>query len=335
MWGAGCEPARLHTRLPDSGRTRVFYKARRDAAGHVRNDQEIEQLHWSQTRPGAWPNLRVFAFDDRSQLEELPGYSKEKGATFKDLCLQATLAVQRGRPGYGMSCDDRIGRRALHAASDSDLWLARPCEVPDSRPLELEPELGPDCGGLQEWARRWVVKVLCICHPEDQAAVQASQDAAIQRLFAAARRNGLEFLLEIVASRLAPVDNKSIANQIQRFYDQGIFPDWWQLEPSASTAAWQNICNAIEQNDRYCRGVVVRGLDVPDAELTASFDVATKFPMVKGFAAGRSIFGEVASAWMLGQLADDAAVAQMTQRFETVCAIWDRSRDQAALAHRQ
>jgi len=320
----GCTPA-----YPTVAELDFFLK-RGVVRPDVRNDQHIEQLHWSQTRPGVWPDLRVFAFDHRSQLEELPGYSKEKGAAFKDLCLKATLAVQRGRPGYGIFCDDRIGRRALHAASDTDLWFARPCELPGSRPLELEPELGPDCGGLQEWARRTVVKVRCFCHPEDQSELQASQEEMVQRLYTAARRNGLEFLLEIVASSVAPVDSESVANLIQRFYGRGVYPDWWKLEPSASTSAWQSICNAIEQNDPYCRGIVVLGLNATEAELAASFDVAARFDLVKGFAVGRSIFGETASAWMLGESTDDEAIAEMAKRFESLCAIWDRSRNKAA-----
>ncbi len=72
-----------------------------------------------------------------------------------------------GRPGYGILCDNRLGRAALHAASGTGLWIGRPCEWPGSRPLTLEPELGSDYGGLNEWAREDVVKVLCFCHPDD------------------------------------------------------------------------------------------------------------------------------------------------------------------------
>ena len=81
----------------------------------LRNDKEVEQIHWSTNRAGRWPNMRVFAFDHRMQLETLQGYDLEKGAAFKELCLQAALRVQNGRNGYGILCDNRIGRQALHA----------------------------------------------------------------------------------------------------------------------------------------------------------------------------------------------------------------------------
>ncbi|WP_418025655.1 bifunctional 5-dehydro-2-deoxygluconokinase/5-dehydro-2-deoxyphosphogluconate aldolase (plasmid) [Paracoccus sp. TD-10] len=307
-----------------------FFLGRGVLRPDLRNDAELEQMHWATTRtgPGAgdWSTLRVFAFDHRAQLEEMAGYSLEKGGAFKQLCLRAALRVQDGRPGYGILCDDRIGRRALHAASGTGLWIGRPCEDPGSRPLELEPELGPDCGGLAEWARQDVVKVLCFCHPEDDAETRAAQEATVKRLFTAARRNGLEFLLEIIPSKVGPVDDGTAAALIRRFYGAGIRPDWWKLEPMTTAAAWQNAIDAIEEHDRHTRGIVVLGLEAPEAELAASFKVAAAFPLVRGFAVGRTIFGAVARDWLAGRIGDEEAVQEMAARYQNLCAIWDEAR---------
>lgn len=146
----------------------------------LRNDQELEQIHWSTNRSGDWSSMHVFAFDHRMQLEEMPGYTLQRGGDFKLLCLQAAQRVQNGRAGYGILCDNRIGRRALHAAAGTGLWVGRPCEWPGSRPLTLEPELGLDCGGLEEWARDNVVKVLCFCHPSDSAQQRANQEETVK-----------------------------------------------------------------------------------------------------------------------------------------------------------
>ncbi|MFC3569770.1 bifunctional 5-dehydro-2-deoxygluconokinase/5-dehydro-2-deoxyphosphogluconate aldolase [Paracoccus simplex] len=299
----------------------------------LRNDAELEQVHWATNRsnPGAgdWSTIRVFAFDHRAQLEEMPGYTPEKGGTFKELCLQAALQVADGRPGHGILCDNRIGRRALHRASGTGLWIGRPCEWPGSRPLDLEPELGPDCGALAEWARENVVKVLCYCHPEDDAETRAAQEATVKRLFAAARRNGLEFLLEIIPSKVGPIDDATTATLIRQFYAIGIYPDWWKLEPMRTRAAWSNAIAAIEEHDRYTRGIVVLGLDAPEAALSASFAVAAAFPLVKGFAVGRTIFGEVARRWLKGEVSDEEAVSQMAGRFARLSGIWDEARAMA------
>ena len=166
-----------------------FFLGRGVVRPDLRNDTALEQIHWATNRQGRmggdWTTMRVFAFDHRMQLEEMAGYTPAKGGAFKELCLEAALRVQDGRPGYGILCDNRIGKRALHAASGTGLWIGRPCEWPGSRPLELEPELGADCGGLEAWAREDVVKVLCFCHLDDDAGMRAAQEATVRRLFEA------------------------------------------------------------------------------------------------------------------------------------------------------
>jgi 5-dehydro-2-deoxygluconokinase len=320
----GCTPA-----YPSLAELQFFLK-RGVIRPDLRNDAELEQIHWSTNRARRglpdWADYRIFAFDHRLQLEEMAGYTPAKGGAFKELCLTAALQVQDGRPGYGILCDNRIGRSALHAASGTGLWIGRPCEWPGSRPLSLEPELGLDCGGLEAWARENVVKVLCFCHPDDDAATRAAQEETVKRLWQASRRNDLEFLLEIIPSKVGPVDDSTTATLIRQFYAAGIYPDWWKLEPLKTHVAWAQAIAAIEENDPHTRGIVVLGLDAPEAELSASFGVAAAFPLVRGFAVGRTIFGDVARGWMAGDLSDDAAVAEMAARFARLSGIWDAAR---------
>ncbi|OAN76316.1 5-dehydro-2-deoxygluconokinase [Jannaschia sp. EhC01] len=292
----------------------------------LRNDMELEQVHWATNRMGDWASLKTFAFDHRLQLEEMEGYTLAKGAAFKELCLDAALKVQNGQGGHGILCDNRIGRSALHRASGSGLWIGRPSELPGSRPIAFEPELGEDIGGLREWARENVVKLLVFCHPDDDDKTAKMQVARVKRLFTAARRNGLEFLLEVIPSKVSAVDDDTSATLIQTFYDAGVYPDWWKLEPFKTDAAWQNSVDAIARNDPRTRGIVVLGLDASEPELAASFALAARQPLVKGFAVGRTIFGDAARAWMQGAMTDAAAVAQMAERYGRLCKIWDDAR---------
>lgn len=326
----GCTPA-----YPSLAELEFFLR-RGVVRPDLRNDAPLEQIHWATNRQGRmggdWSTMRVFAFDHRMQLEQMPGYTHAKGGAFKQLCLQAALQVAAGQGGHGILCDNRIGRAALHAASGSGLWIGRPAEWPGSRPLTLEPELGADCGGLSEWARENVVKVLCFCHPDDEAAMRADQEATVKRLYEAARRNGLEFLLEIIPSKVGPVDETTTATLIRQFYAIGVYPDWWKLEPMTTSVAWHNAIDAINDNDPHTRGIVVLGLDAPEDELAASFAVAAAFSLVRGFAVGRTIFADAARAWMQGQISDAEAVAQMADRYARLCTIWDTARAKAQVA---
>ncbi|MFN3662416.1 5-dehydro-2-deoxygluconokinase [Yoonia sp.] len=319
----GCTPA-----YP-SWEELTFFLDRGIIRPDLRNDAELEQVHWATKRHGDWSTLRTFAFDHRLQLEQMDGYTPDKASRFKELCLQAALQVQNGRPGYGILCDNRIGRAALHAASGTGLWIGRPAEWPGSRPIAFEPDLGCDLGGLQEWARENVVKLLVFCHTDDDAVMRKNQEADVLRLFTAARRNGLEFLLEIIPSKVGPVDDTTSATLIQQFYDAGVRPDWWKLEPFRTEAAWASATAAIARNDPRTRGIVVLGLDAPEAELAKSFALAAAQPLVKGFAVGRTIFGDAARAWLTGDMDDADAVRQMAERFNRLCSIWDTARTRA------
>lgn len=292
----------------------------------LRKDAALEQIHWATNRSNDWSTMRVFAFDHRMQLEALEGASTDKIGAFKELCLEACLSVADGRKGYGLLCDSRLGRDALYKAAGQGLWIGRPVEWPGSRPLELEPEIGPDYGGLSEWPLDHVVKCLCFYHPDDTAEMKAAQEATVMRLFSAARRNRLEFLLEVIPSKVAAVDDDTNAAIIRRFYDLGVYPDWWKLEPMTSDTAWQQACAAIEENDPHVRGIVVLGLAAEEDALAASFEVAARYPLVKGFAVGRTIFADVAAGYMAGDIAPEAAVQQMAQTYARLCALWDQAR---------
>ncbi|RIV13793.1 DUF2090 domain-containing protein, partial [Klebsiella pneumoniae] len=158
-----------------------------------------------------------------------------------------------------------------------------------------------------------VVKVLCFYHPDDAADLRREQEDTVLRLFQAARRNRLELLLEVIPSKVGPVDDTPTAKIIDRFYEIGVYPDWWKLEPMKSEAAWKNATDAVQRNDAYVSGIVVLGLDAPQGELEESFRLAAGFDLVKGFAVGRTIFADAGSAWLSGKMNDVEAVGQMAE----------------------
>ena len=145
-------------------------------------------------------------------------------------------------------------------------------------------------------ARHAYVKCLAFYHPDDDPWLKGEQGRALRGLYDAARRLNRELLIEIICGRHGHLDAATTARALRDLYELGIRPDWWKLEPQASPAAWQAIGETIEKYDRWCRGVVMLGLEAPEAELARAFRLAAGAPVVKGFAVGRTIFAETAKS---------------------------------------
>ena len=291
----------------------------------LRKDEDINHIHWATTRRRAIPLLRALAIDHRSQLEAMDGATPEKISAFKRLAVKAAVRVADGRPGFGMLLDDKYARNALFdAAAQKDFWVAKPIELPGSRPLQFE--FSQDLGSrLIEWPVDHCIKVLCFYHPDDTAEMKAQQIEKLRAAFDAARKVGRELLIEIIASKAGPIDDTTTARALTELYDQNLKPDWWKLEPQGSAAAWEAIDRVIETRDPFCRGVVLLGLDAPQEALVTAFATAKHARTVRGFAVGRTIFGDAARAWFTGQMDDGAAIDDMAGRFAALVEVWERA----------
>ncbi len=324
----GCAPA-----YPSIAELEYFLKHGSSQTA-LRKDDKLEHIHWSTNRRKNWHCLQVFAFDHRRQMEEMAAAAnadKWRIGEFKKLCLSAAELVAGERDGYGVLCDAQLGQNALYETTRTPLWVGRPVELPGSFPLRLEPDLGKDLGGLSEWPQNHVVKVLCSYHPDDDEKVRAKQEETIARIYAASRRNRLDFLLEIITSKKGKCTNDTTAQVIRRFYNIGIYPDWWKLEPMKDDAAWNATCTAIEKNDPHCRGIVILGLGESIEQLATSFTSAAKHDLVKGFAVGRTIFSQAAIAWFAGTINDQQAIELMRKNYSAICDIWTRAREKRGI----
>ena len=291
----------------------------------LRQDKALEQLHWATTRQGDWPQVLAFAFDHRIQLEELCD-DPEKLGRFKEICADVVNAAAAKYPGQGIGalCDRRLGLDALAKMTGDDLWLASPVEWPGSRPLRFEGD-GSIASYLREFPLNVAVKCLAFAHPDDEGAMWADQLAQIQELAVSCRTWRLELLLEIIPPKGSVVESDTISRCMQRIYDAGVSPDWWKLPAPADELwepTWANVDAVISTNDPHCRGVVLLGLAAPMDQVKWAISQARAQKWVKGFAVGRTIFGEAAQGWLDGVLDDNQAKTMMLAQFEELIDAW-------------
>ncbi len=296
----------------------------------LREDTALEHLHRVSTRLQHWPELTVLAFDHRVQFEELAGPGPDAGARiarFKQLMTQAARQTPSDDAAtlHGVILDDRYGEAAFPSITGNGGWVARPVELPGSRPLQFE--AGPQVAlTLRAWPTEHVAKCLVSYHPDDDEALRRAQIEALRALQAACLGTDREFLIEVIPPRELPSDERTLARALVQIYSAGIRPDWWKLPPPDTNAGWLHVSAAIQHHDPHCRGVLMLGLDASEESLNRSFEIAAPHPVCKGFAIGRSIFAEPAAAWFEGRLDDAAVVAAVAQRHARLVALWRAAR---------
>jgi 5-dehydro-2-deoxygluconokinase len=237
----------------------------------------------------------------------------------------AETEAARGLTGrVGLLCDDRYGQAALNAATGRGLWIGRPVELPGSNPVVFEH--GRSIGTtLTAWPVEHVVKCFLPLHPDDEIANRLENEAQARALYDAVQASGHELLLEIVPPKHLPTEPVRIVRAVKRLYNLGICPEWWKLPPPPRET-WPALDALIAERDPYCRGVVLLGLNASIDELARGFSDAAGSRTCRGFAVGRTIFGEPAKAWLANAIDDAGLVVGVRQNFESLIDAWQAAR---------
>jgi 5-dehydro-2-deoxygluconokinase len=321
----GCAPA-----VP-SWQELEYFLAHGSEHKALRFDPVLNHIHRTTNRHKKHNRLVAFAIDHRYQFNqwaESTGKSPADIAKFKQLAVQAAQQEAGQDAGFGMLLDDRTGRAALHQITSTNAWIGRPIEASGEFPLQLEAE-GEIVQHLSDWPLNQTVKVLCPYRLDDDSGTRQHHEQLILKLDRACRFTGHQWLLEIITAREgnSPAFDQ-VSSIMQHFYDLGVRPDWWKLEPALNDAYWLSVGEVIDKNDIYCQGVIVLGLNGTIESISEAFYAAAKQPWVKGFAVGRTLFSEAAQGWLKGHLDDAQAVALMAKKYQLIIAAWDNAQVQ-------
>jgi 5-dehydro-2-deoxygluconokinase len=324
----GCAPA-----MPSWEELQHFLAAG-SPTRRLREDAELEHLHRVTTRTRIWKELVVLAFDHRTQLEELAARHGQGAGAIRRLKELTALGARRGagsRPGAGVILDGRFGDEVLPSLTGQGLWVARPVELPGSRPLAFETgeQLALE---MRSWPAEHVAKCLVSYHPDDPAALREAQLQRLLQLQAASIGTGHEFLIEVIPPRELASDASTLARALEQIYCAGVRPDWWKLPPCNTDAQWVALASLIGRHDAHCRGVLVLGLEASEEALDLSFRIAAPHAICRGFAVGRSIFGDAAARWFAGTMNDEQVIEDIARRYRRLIARWDDARAGVAQA---
>lgn len=298
-------------------------------------DDRLDHVHHATTvRQRQRGEIYILAFDHRRQLEQLAderGAPRSSIARFKDLigtAVERVAAQIRGPERLGVIVDARHGTAVLNRLARTNLWIGRPIEAPGSRPLAFDPDDNTALH-LATWPTGQVIKCLVFYHPDDPIELRLAQERRLIELNLNARTLGRDLLVEIICSGGGlPVDEQTLARAIKRFYNLGVRPAWWKLQPQ-TPASWRAIAQLITERDPWCNGILMLGLDAPEETLRRAFEDVAGIDLCRGFAVGRSIFNTAARAWFNGGLSDEAAIEDIAERYRRLIVSWREARNRA------
>ena len=315
-----CAPA-----IPTKLELDDFLERRRSNPG-LRPDSRLDLLHRLTSRKQDSREVYALAFDHRVQLEEM---AKEQGVNTSQIVKLKEIIGQALRLAHdrsdmdgriGLIADSRYGARVLAKFTDTDCWIARPVELPTTKPLQFE--AGDNVGlDLVSWPSEHVVKVLVNYHPDDATSVREATERRVLELYEACIRTEHELLLEVLVPDDSTRDDTTVATVMSRFYDLDVYPDWWKLPPP-TVAGWAHVNRVIDTYDSRCRGVLLLGLDAPEAVVAAGFEAAAGQDKCRGFAVGRTIFSAPARRWMSGAMSDEEAIEAIAQNYIRMVKLW-------------
>jgi 5-dehydro-2-deoxygluconokinase len=316
----GCAPA-----MPTRIELDYFIE---NAASIPRPDQDatLTRLHRVTAPRAERDEVFAFAFDHRNPffvLAQREGASESRLPQLKRLLVQAVAETEsaRGLQGkVGLLCDDRYGQDALNDATGRGWWIGRPVELPGSNPLVFD--RGRSIGtALISWPAEHVVKCLLAYHPDDPVEHRLEQEAQVRALYDAVQISGHELMLEVIPPKANGSSADAVYRAMKRFYNLGIYPEWWKLEPM-SAAQWQAVDALVAERDPYCRGVLLLGQKASVDALAEGFAAARASGTCRGFAVGRTIFEAPARAWLAGTIDDDGLKRDVRRNYEALIDAW-------------
>ncbi len=317
----GCSPA-----MPTTGELEYFLGLE-EKPRRLRDDAWLDHLHRATTRNDP-EELRVLAIDHRWQLEEAAdelGVERGRLRELKVLLGRAFWRVAEGDQSAGVLLDDVYGRGALEELTGSGAWISRAVEVAGSRPVEFVGGPNP-AATIRTWPEEHVVKCNLFMHPQDDEGTRAFQEQKVVQLYDACIQNDRQLLLEIQPPSGTAYDENSVAALIRRFYELGVRPAWWKVPPNPDPKVWAGIGDVVREHDPYCAGLLVLGQAAGEEELAESFAAAASEPMCRGFAIGRSIYGEPARRWLAGEIGDGELVSSVAERYGRMNDLWRNRR---------
>lgn len=287
----------------------------------------FSHIHYASTHVARQEQLLAFNFGYHQQWQKIaqPFNADETIIHHaKNLVALGLKDIAANTPYSSIISDDDIQPHILELFPQEHT-IMRSLESPGEIPLRFKGD--PDLSHMMlHWPQNHAAKISLIYHPDDRYVLRGQQEATVNLLHRACRAMHHELFIELIPPAASLSTASTISHIMQRFYEIGIYPDWWQIMPPRDQRSWDSITRVINDNDRYCQGVMILGHLATLEQLPLMFDFACKQIFCKGFVIGRSIFQQSLEQWFARRIDDQSLVAAVATSYQKAIDLWNDAR---------
>lgn len=209
----------------------------------------------------------------------------------------------------------------IKAWSNKLPWMARSLEKPGETPLQFitESELS---SALSLWPKHHVAKVSVTYHPDDRYSLRGQQEALLTQLHQVCRYTKHQLLIDLLMPMNSLITAKTHSHIMQRFYELGIYPDYWQMSIPRDQRSWENIYSIIQESAPFCQGIFINAVAAPVPQLPTLIEIAGKEKICQGLVVGRTLFQQTVEQWFAKKIDDTMFVQILSDTFRETANLW-------------
>jgi len=295
--------------------------------------------------------LYILPFDHRGSFQKKmfgwdgalsPQQTAEIAAAKRVIYEAFTAAIDAGVPREkaGILVDEQFGAAILRDASAEGYSTCCPAEK--SGQDEFDFEYGEDFQKHIEAFHPTFCKVLVRYNAEGGQELNRRQSARLKRLseYLHSNKSRSRFMFELLVpaekSQLERFqgDKKAydlqlrpqlMVKAIEQLQDAGVEPDVWKIEGLDRRDDCTKIVAAARRGGRNEVGCIILGRGEDDKKVQEWLTTASTVPGFIGFAVGRTSFWNPLIDWRSKKITRDAAVAEISRRYQTFVEIFETS----------
>jgi 5-dehydro-2-deoxygluconokinase len=276
------------------------------------------------------PNcVYMLAADHRWQWEEWcdeRSIARERIPEVKRIAFDAFLRAREQsadvRTNGALLIDDQYAAAIIADAMRAGVTVGTPVERAGAFPLAWS------TNPFERAITGEFAKVLVRHRPDDPEAIREAQFEKLKALQAWCRRAGRPLVLEIlVARRQEPEDEfeaagrpRMLAAFIADAYRRNLVPEFWKIEGTVSHGGARIIDEAIAARPEGRQIILGKGAD--PSTIARWFAAAAGTTSAVGFAIGRSVVWEPATAYLTGSATAQQAAAAIASNYLQLVDAW-------------